>query len=190
MNNVKNKKDLFIWLILIYIIPIILSIVMFLDWDAKNGLLMGIILGVIWLLAIIGSYFLLKSNHKNPYPFSYLLDYDTLIKYMQEEEKTSFDNKLEAGFHYYLYDNNEKVEVQSWHYTFSNSAEEKAKGNIYYWNKEEFNSLNSLIETHLKKFDNYVLIELADFDSVMLNEYKKNHPELDVAKYIENLNKK
>ena len=182
-----SKKDSYIWLALIYIVPIIISVVMILQWDNNNALIMGIVLFIVWLIAIIISVLILKEVKKNPYPFSYLVDYDTLIKYMREEENFSIENNLESGFHYYLYLNNEKVEVQSWYFSFSKIEEEAAKGSVYYWNKEEFNSLDSLIENKLGRFDNYVLIELIYSDNVMLNEYKKSHPELDIEKYIEEL---
>ena len=181
-----TKKSLLLFLIFIYIVPIIISIVMLFQWNANNGILMFSVIGIIWIFAIVISYFCIKEVKNNPYPFSYLLDYDTLIKYMNEEEKFSFDNQLEAGFHYYLYQNEKKIEVQAWHYIFSDIEEEKNKGNRYYWDNEEFSSLDSLIENKIKKFDGYILVELIDSDNVMLNDFKKNHKELDVAKYIEN----
>lgn len=183
-----TKKDLFIWLIMIFFVPIILTIVMILQWDPENAIVMSCIIGVVWLIAIIITYFVLKEVKNNPYPFSYLIDYDTLINYMQEEEQFCFDNKLEASFHFYLYQGKEKIEVQSWHYSSSNFETERSKGNIYYWNKEEFYSLDSLIDNKIKKFDGYVLVELIDCDNVKLNEFKNNHKELDVAAYIEKLN--
>lgn len=127
-------------------------------------------------------------TRKKSFPFSYLLDYETLIQYMKEEDKFNCDNKLEAGFHYYFYQNDKKIEAQAWYYTFSSSKTEKDKGIIYYWNNEEFHSLDSLIENKIEKFDGYVLIELIDGDSTLLNEFRENHKELDVAMYIKNLN--
>ena len=189
MNFAITKKNIFIWLILIYIIPIILSVVMLSQGDEKNAVLMAIIIGIVWLIAIIITFLMLNEVKNNPYPFSYLVDYETLIRYMREEEKFSFDNNLEAGFHYYLYRGDKKVEIQSWHYIFSNFDSEKIKGNVYYWNKEEFDSLESLIENRIDKFNDYTLIELIDSDNAMLNEYKKNHKDLDINKYMKNLNK-
>ncbi len=188
MKIAITKKSLIPLLVLIFASPIIISIVMIFQWNPENGILMGVIIGIIWAFAFFTSYICIKEVKNNPYPFSYLLDYETLIKYMKEEEKFSFDNKLEGGFHYYLYQNNEKIEVQAWYYTFSSIESEKEKGNIYYWNKEEFNSLDSLIENKIKRFDGYILIELIDSDNKMLNDFKETHKELDVVKYIENLN--
>ena len=184
MDNSITKKNIFGWLVLIYIVPIILTIVMISQWDESNSTIMAIIIGIVWLIAIVITFFTVRSVKNNPFPLSYLVDYDTLIKYMQEEEKFSLDNNLEAGFHYYLYHDNDKTEIQSWHYIFSNFDSEKAKGNVYYWNKEEFNSLESLIENKLKNFNNgnYIKIELIDSNNAMLDEYKKNHPDLDVSK--------
>ncbi len=151
---------------------------------------MGIVLGIIWLIAIVISCVVLIYNKKNPYPFFYLVDYETLIQYMKKEEEFAFTNQLEAGFHYYLYQNNNKIEIQAWYNVFSKFESEKIKGNIYYWDKEEFDSLNNLIESHIKPFDGYILIELIDADDVMLNKFKENHKELDVVSYVEKLNVK
>lgn len=190
MNIAITKKNIFVWLILTYIVPIILSIVMLSQWDEKNAILMTIIICIIWLIALVITFFIIREVRNNPYPFSYLVDYETLVKYMREEEKFSFDNSLEAGFHYYLYYDNEKIEIQSWHYIFSSFDSEKNKGNIYYWDKEEFDSLESLIENKIKKFSGYILIELIDSDNAMLNDFRNNHKELDVNKYIEQLKNK
>ena len=190
MNVAIGKKDLLGWLILVYIGPIILSIVMISQWDEKKAVLMTIIIGIIWLIAIIITIFSIREAKNNPYPSLYLVDYDTLIDYMKDEEKYSFDNELEAGFHYYIYNDNKKIEVQSWHFIFSRFDSEKSKGNIYYWNKEEFDSLESLIANRIKNFDGYILIELIDCDNMVLNEFRKNHKELDVKKYIEELKSK
>lgn len=177
-----NKKNLAMWLCLVFVAPIILTVVMLFQQDENGGVVMGIIIGVVWLIAVGIACYMIKEAKGNPYPFSYLVDYETLIKYMKEEEKLSLENSLEAGFHYYFYRGNEKNEVQSWHYTFSDS--EKDKGNVYYWNKEEFGSLDDLINNKIAKFDDYVLIELIDSNNSVLDDFKKNHQELDIVKFI------
>lgn len=188
MKKGSTNKTLIIFLALIYVIPIFLSIVILSQFDANNSGIMLTIIGIVWIIAFILTYFLIKEFKNNPYPLSYLVDYETLITYMKEEEKFSYDNNLEAGFHYYLYQNGQKVEIEAWHYIFANNEIDKAKGNIYYYNNEEFNSMESLIENRIRYFEGYILIELVDTDNTMLNNYKKAHPELDVVKHIESLN--
>jgi len=190
MNVYITKKNVVKWVVCVDIVPTVITMVMILQWNSNNTTLMTIIVGIIWLIAIIVNVLLFKEASGNPYPLSYLVDYDTLIRYMKEEEKVSLDNSLEAGFHYYLYSNNEKNEVQAWYHTFSNDESEKAKGNIYYWNKEEFNSLENLVENKIQRYEGHILIELIDSDNVMLNEYRSSHPELNVVNYIENLPKR
>ena len=189
MKIENNKKIIITWMVLIFFVPIILTIVMALQWETNNSIIMLIIIGIIWLIAIAIAISILKGKKQNPYPSYYLVDYNTLIKYMREEEQFSFDNNLEASFHYYLYQDKEKIEVQSWHYIASRFEDEKKKGNIYYWNKEEYSSLDNLINSKIKRTDDIILIELIDSSSTILDEYKNNHKELDVVSYIEN-NKK
>lgn len=185
-----TKNDIFIWLILTYFFPILSTILMIFQWDENNQIFMIVFICIVWLIALVLTFFMVREVKNNPYPLSYLVDYETLIKYMKEEEKFSFDNSLEAGFHYYLYYNKEKIEIQSWHYIFSSFDSEKSKGNIYYWGKEKFDSLESLIENKIKNFSGYMLIELIGSDNAMLNDFRNNHKELDVNKYIEQLKTK
>lgn len=175
-----HKKNLKLWLLLIFFCPIILTIVMILQWDKDNLIFMSIIIGVIWLLAIIIATNSIKEAKNNPYPFFYLVDYNTLLKYMKSDDEFSFQHNLEASFHFYLYKNSQKIEIQSWHFTDNNQK------NIYYYNKEEFNNLDDLVNQRLKGLNSPILIELIDGDNVMLNNYKKEHPELNIIDYIEN----
>lgn len=175
-----HKRNLKLWLLLIFFCPIILTIVMILQRDKDNSILMSIIIGVIWLLAIIIATNSIKEAKNNPYPFFYLVDYNTLLKYMKSDDEFSFQHNLEASFHFYLYKNSQKIEIQSWHFTDNNQK------NIYYYNKEEFNNLDDLVNQRLKGLNSPILIELIDGDNVMLNNYKKEHPELNIIDYIEN----
>ncbi|MCR4581122.1 MAG: hypothetical protein K5666_01240 [Bacilli bacterium] len=187
----KIKKDNVLALILaILFVPVVLTIVLILDWDPNNAVIMCSIIGVIWLFAILIIVFELiaAKKHPNPYPLFYLIYYDDLIKYLRGEELFSLDNKLEAGFHLYIYQGIEKNELQAWYFTNSNFEDERVKGNKYYFNKEEFDSLDALINNKIPYFDGAILIEICDLGSVSLDEYKKSHPELNVEEYIEKLN--
>ena len=120
---------------------------------------------------------------KNPYPFTYLVPYDVLLKYMEVEEQSAFQYDAEISFHYYLYQNGQKNEILSWHYASSADVNEKIKGNVVYFNQEEYDTY----EAFLSKIDKtkLICIELIDVNSAFLQEFKKSHPELDVAGYIE-----
>lgn len=127
--TIKSKKGLFIWLAMIYFCPAIITFVAFMNKEVDKVSI--IIITIFWLLCtLLAIYFII--DFRKPYKFFYLLDYETFINYMKEEEKFCIDNKLEAGFHYYLYQNNIKIEVQAWYYVFSNINEEQQKGTIYY----------------------------------------------------------
>ncbi|MEE3342889.1 MAG: hypothetical protein VZS44_02240 [Bacilli bacterium] len=189
--NIRNSNNKSIgWLIATFIVPIFITIIMLLQWDEKSATVMGIIIAIIWVIAIAIAISIIKDDKKekkeDPYPFKYVVDYDTLINYMKKEDEFSTINKLEASFHFYLYLNKEKNEIQSWHFTESNDTKEQAKGITYYWNKEEYATIDKLIEQKLKNINYPILIELIDSDNELLNNYKKNHPEIDIAKYIEN----
>lgn len=180
--TIKSKKDLFIWLGMIYFCPAIITFAAFMNKDFDK--ISIIIITITWLLCtLLAIYFII--DYRKPYKFFYLLDYETFINYMKEEEKFCVDNNLEAGFHYYLYQNNIRVEVQAWYHGFSNINEEQQKGTIYYWNKEECNvPLENFIESKINKNNNLILIELIDSDSITLNKFKDSHKELDIGKYI------
>ena len=185
-----TKDGLIAWFAIVYLPTIFLTFLMISQWE-ENGHILGIyIIGGFWLLDIIVTIYTLIDQKSDPHPFAYLVDYETLIKYMREEDKFCIENKLEAGFHYYLYNKNRKTEIEAWYYTFSRFDSEKSKGDIYYYKKEEFYSLEDLIKNKIKKFDGYVLIELIDSDNVMLNDFRKKHKELNVKKYIKELKKK
>lgn len=174
----------------LFFIPILLTILYFVQWHKENGqaIIISIIL-ITWILAIVLSVIATIKFTKDPYPFHYLVDYDTLINYLKDEEIFSFENKLEASFHLYLYQEKQRHEIQSWHHNFSTFEDEKTKGHIIYYNGEEISNLDEFIANKLPRYEGYLLIELIDCDSVKLNEYKANHPELDVVAYIENYNK-
>ena len=137
-----HKKNLKLWLLLIFFCPIILTIVMILQWDKDNSILMSIIIGVIWLLAIIIATNSIKEAKNNPYPFFYLVDYNTLLKYMKSDDEFSFQHNLEASFHFYLYKNSQKIEIQSWHFT---------DNNIVYEIDKTSSELSDAISKDLKK---------------------------------------
>ena len=188
--KIKSKKsELKFWYGLFYFVPVFLSIVYFLQWHNEPGqiLLISIIV-LFWILATIASVKVTMDAIKNPYPFHYLVDYDTLVSYFRDEEKFSIDNKLEAGFNVYLYLGEERVEIQSWHHSFSSFKEEIEKGDVIYYNNEAIKSFDDFLNNKLSKFEGHILIELRLHDNLQLNEYRKNHPELDVKSFIDNFN--
>ena len=142
---------------------------------------------IVLLISIIISIIVLFNKNTNKYPFHYVVDYDILIDYLKQEEQFSKENNLEAGFHFYFYQGKEKHEVMAWHFGASQFESERKKGSIYYWDEKQYSSLESLIKDKIKWFDNYVLIELIDSDSSMLNEYRKQHKDLNAWLYLEHL---
>ena len=175
----KNKWKL---IILIFLVPLIITLLTMPQWDNWNKQAFSIGILAVWVLPIIFSSTVIKDKD-NPYPFHYLIDYDTLLKYLQEEENFCKEYYLESGFNFYVYQDNTKIKVQAWHYEYGQTKANEEKKPIYYWNNEEMYTLEAL----LNKFniDNgYIFIKLIDADNNMLNEYKKKHPELNVVEYV------
>ena len=58
----KIKKDSKLGLIaLVFFVPVILTIIFILDWDPNNAVIMGSIIGALWLFAILIVVFELRS---------------------------------------------------------------------------------------------------------------------------------
>ena len=133
--------------------------------------------------------FLKDFMSKISHGFLYVVDINTLVEYINEELKFSLENNLEASAHCNIYYNGEKHEIQVWNHAASNFKTEQEKGLIVYYDDLEFKSVNDLMENamianiKLKEINEFFKIELIDTDSVFLNDYKKNHPELNVENY-------
>ncbi len=183
----EQTKNLIGGSIIVLIAPIILTIVFLFQMEKDNLVIMLSILGVIWLFAIIIITTEALRYKKNPYPTTYLVPLDILKEYMNQEEKFSDEEKLEACFHYYIFLTDGKHEVQKWNHNYSNFPDEQQKGSIIYWDKEEYRNIDEIINTKINNIEVPVLIEIIESDNVYLNEYQKQHPELDVKKYIENI---
>ena len=87
-------------------------------------------------------------------------------------------NDLEASADLNLYVNAQKHHIQIWNYTASKFESEREKGLIFYYDEEEFRTLEDLMSRKLNHLPDYFKIELILGDDVGLNEYKRNHPEL------------
>lgn len=121
--------------------------------------------------------------------FFYVIDINVLSEHLHNELKFALENDLESSAHLNIYYNGEKHEIQVWNYTASNFNDEKEKGLIIYLDDVEYKSIEDLLENatisnvKLKDIQGYFKIELLDIDSEFLNEYKNNHPELNVEDY-------
>ena len=67
------------------IIPYILPILAFYFLPKELKSFLPIIISVLLLIAIVISYFAIKKFKKDPYPFCWLVDIDTLIQYIKED---------------------------------------------------------------------------------------------------------
>lgn len=112
--------------------------------------------------------------------FYYVVDEKTLKKYLEDDLKFSLENDLEASANLNIYLNGEKHHIQIWNYDDENILKEKL---IIYYDKEEFKTLEELYNCKLNNLPKYFKIELIDTDSIFLNEYKKEHPELKIENY-------
>ncbi len=115
--------------------------------------------------------------------FYYVVDEQTLKEYLEKELNFSIENKLEASANLNIYLNNEKHHIQIWNYTGSSFEDEKEKGLIIYYDKEQYKTLEELYNSKLNNLPDYFKIELIDLDNEYLSDYKKNHPELKIENY-------
>lgn len=115
--------------------------------------------------------------------YYYVVDEATFKKYLENELNFALENNLEASANLYIYLNGEKHHIQIWNYTESNLEEDREKGLIIYYDEEEYKTLEELYNSRLSILPLYFKIELIDSDDNFLNEYKKNHKELNVNDY-------
>ena len=115
--------------------------------------------------------------------FYYVVNEKTLKEYLEKELKFSLENRLEASANLNIYLNNEKHHIQIWNHAESSFEDEKQKGLIIYYDKEEYKTLEELYNSKLNNLPEYFKIELIDMDDEYLNDYKKKHPELKIENY-------
>ena len=115
--------------------------------------------------------------------FYYVVDEQTLKKFLENEMNFSLDNNLEASANFNIFINGEKHQIQIWNFSASNFKDEQEKGIVIYYDKEEFKTLEELYNSKFMNLPEYFKIELIYSDDVFLNEYKKSHPELKVEDY-------
>ncbi len=115
--------------------------------------------------------------------YYYIVDEQTLKKYLNEELNFSLENRLEASANLNIYLNGEKHHIQIWNFAESKLEKEKNKELIIYYDNEEYKSLEDLYNYKLNNLPGFFKIELIDTDNKFLNEYKKAHPELKNENY-------
>ena len=113
----------------------------------------------------------------------YVVDAAKFKEYLEKELNFSIDNSLEASANLNIYLNNEKHHIQIWNYKASSFKEEQEKGLVIYFDEEEYKTIEEFYNAKLNNLPEYFKIELIDTDDVMLNEYKKEHPELNPENY-------
>ena len=115
--------------------------------------------------------------------YFYNLDKNTLIKYLEEQVEFANQNDLEAVENLNIYYNNKKYELSIWNFTKSKLKQEQEQGFSVLFDNKEYRSISNLfrtatVENKLLDEIKYFKIELINGDSTVLNDYKKNHPEL------------
>ena len=133
--------------------------------------------------------FFKKIINKLSEGYLYVININILKKHLENELEFSISNDLEASANLNIYYKGEKHHIQIWNFRASNFADERAKGIIVYYDEIEYKSIEELMENatianiKLKDITDYFKIELEDCDSVFLNEYKSQHPELKIEDY-------
>ena len=121
--------------------------------------------------------------------YFYVVDIKTLNELLQKDLEFSLSNNLEASTDLNIYYKEEKHHLQIWNHGASNFPEEKAKGLIIYYDDIEYKTIEecmnnaTIANIKLNDIEGYFKIELTESDSEFLNEYQKNHPELNVEDY-------
>lgn len=121
--------------------------------------------------------------------YFYVVDIKTLNELLQKDLEFSLLNNLEVSTDLNIYYKEEKHHLQIWNHGASNFPEEKAKGLIIYYDDIEYKTIEecmnnaTIANIKLKDIEGYFKIELTESDSEFLNEYQKNHPELNVEDY-------
>ena len=133
--------------------------------------------------------FFKKMIEKFNQGYFYVVDINTLKESLNEELKFTLEHNLEASAHLNIYYKGEKHTIKIWNYAGGKFSLEKSKGLIVYYDDIEYKSIEELMEnaiianTKLKEINEYFKIELLDADSVFLNDFMNNHPELNVEDY-------
>ena len=115
--------------------------------------------------------------------YFYVVDEETLKKYLEKELNFSMDERLESSANLNIYLNQEKHQIQIWNYKESSFPEEQEKGLVIYYDDKEYKTLEEMYQKELNNLPNYFKIELIDTDDIELNNYKKSHPELNIKNY-------
>lgn len=113
--------------------------------------------------------------------FFYVVDKECLLNYLTEELQFSLENNLAACANLYVYIGEHKHHVSIWNYAATN--EDQDKGVKYYYDEEEYSTIDDLYQSRLVVLPDYFKIELIDGDSVYLNEYQAVHPNLKLEDY-------
>ncbi|MBQ3257068.1 MAG: hypothetical protein IJA67_06630 [Oscillospiraceae bacterium] len=108
----------------------------------------------------------------------YIVDEETLRAYLQSEIDFSLAHNLESVADLYIHHNGQKHDLMIWNFAASRDREERNKGLLFYYDDEEFLSIDDLFAKRLTRLSGYFKIELKLGDSVFLNQYRDQHPEL------------
>lgn len=120
-----------------------------------------------------------KINQK----FYYIVDYDTLISYLNNSEEFAVECNLVLVEQLNLFYANQKYQIMVCNLAASEDKSERYKGIVYYVDDEEISDFNDWISQKLGGLRGYFKIELVNGDSVELNNYMHNHPELNIEDY-------
>lgn len=115
--------------------------------------------------------------------FFYIVDPETLKGYLIDCAKFSKDYYLEMCEEMNIYFYNEKHHLLLWNYSASENLEEHTKGIVAIYDGDETGTIDELFAYKLTNLPPYFKIELIHGDSVELNKYMSNHPELRIEDY-------
>lgn len=108
--------------------------------------------------------------------FKYVCDMPIIWQYMKENYDLGMEEELEAIDRFYLYyhDTEHLIEIDNYDHHLSFRLDDQE-----YRSLEEFKEKATIEGTKLADIQGYVRIVLPDYDSVLLNEFKKQHPDIE-----------
>ena len=124
--------------------------------------------------------------------FIYIVDKETLIKFLNEQIEFAKNNNLEMIEELNIYFNDSKYLLSLYDYSYSNEENEREKGISVLFENKEYKTVNNLFENgiingiYLRDIK-YFKIELIYGDNINLNKYRENHPEL-TEEFLNNYN--
>ncbi len=183
MKKDSNLKWLFI--ILYMIIPVVWTYFAVSEMNYYSTPIKILIVLFVICCTLLFYYFVFLSKHKNSeWFYYYVVDYDTLIAFMNDEEAIANENHETYGKPIGFMFNGDYHNLNTFYNKNSNDPNEQQLGTTYSWDLDPVESLELLLKNEVFRANRYVLIKVERPDSKILDQFKNNHPEISIDDYV------